>query len=209
MKLRIKIPELLCPELCCNCHDAPSESVFLCRLCLSLLPTQLRTVKSTGIVSNIFALAPYEGPGGAVIRKFKYQSNLWLGHQLGRRLAEAATKLDKPELIIPIPSISRHMRGRGFNPAYVLAKQVSKVLNIPCRDDILLRVDPEAQAGRPLHQRRDNLLSRFELKGIPPSSKILLVDDVHTTGGTIDAAGITLLNYSCQVSAIAFASQKL
>lgn len=209
MKLILKIPELLCPEQCCNCHDAPSESFFLCRLCLALLPTQLRRVKSTGIVSNICALAPYEGPGGAVIRKFKYQSNLWLGHQLGRRLAVAAKNLERPDLIVPIPSINRHMMGRGFNPAYVLAKQVSKILKIPCRDNILMRIDPEAQAGRPLHQRRDKLLSRFELNGVPPSSKILLVDDVHTTGGTIDAAGITLLNYSCQVSALAFASQKL
>lgn len=97
------------------------------------------------------------------------------------------------QAIIPIPLHRSKMRKRGYNQAELLAKQLSECMGIPIEKDVLYRI----KKTRPLkemngEQRHRNLKGAFAVsKSWNPRQNILLIDDIYTTGSTIErAAGI-------------------
>ena len=93
-------------------------------------------------------------------------------------------------LIIPVPMFKKKERVRGYNQANLLARNLSLVSGIPYRDDILIRVretEPMKELGR--SKRLSNLKEAFEVIKDSPSiynSRIVLLDDIYTTGTTLD-----------------------
>lgn len=101
------------------------------------------------------------------------------------------------ELIIPIPLYPGKYRKRGYNQAAVLAKELGRIADIPVEESILLRVQNTA----PLKKldpkvRRQNLKGAFETaekrRALLKGRKLLLVDDIYTTGSTVDEAARVL-----------------
>lgn len=101
------------------------------------------------------------------------------------------------ECIIPIPMYSKKQRVRGYNQAQVLAKALSDVMDIPVRSDILTRCKNTKPMKKLNHiQRRLNLENAFICKGYGVKyTKVLLVDDIFTTGATFDMAAQVLKRY--------------
>ncbi len=96
--------------------------------------------------------------------------------------------------IVPIPLHPVRLLERGYNQAAIPAAELGKRLDIPVDEGLLRRVKPTApQKMLTGSQRRDNLADAFELKGrIRAGESILLVDDIYTTGSTVDAAAACL-----------------
>nr|WP_027870975.1 ComF family protein [[Eubacterium] cellulosolvens] len=132
------------------------------------------------------------------IMRFKYGGRAEYAAFYAKAIAAYGQKqfnLWKPQMIIPVPVHTKRYIHRGYNQAGVLAEQLSKVLKIPAREDLVLRTkNTRPQKGQTPIGRRQNLSGAFCLAGgarIP--KRILIVDDIYTTGATMDAlAGVLL-----------------
>lgn len=133
-----------------------------------------------------------------VVHKFKYSQKVYLKNFLGSLLNQAADRWIKRkdwDMIIPIPLHSAHQRKRGFNQAECLARILSKHTKIPLHLNNLQRVKntlPQACLER--NDRLKNLKGAFNVKDkeLIRGSRIILVDDILTTGTTCDYASRVL-----------------
>jgi ComF family protein len=98
------------------------------------------------------------------------------------------------EVLIPIPLHSSRRRKRGYNQAALLAREISKRCGIPVEEHLLYRVKKtKAQKELNDQERQTNLKHAFSVrKGEIPYQTVILVDDIYTTGSTIDAAAAVL-----------------
>jgi len=145
----------------------------------------------------------YEGALRELVHLLKYSRLRPAAKVLGRMLAEAVSSLEpeffEPELfesdqsvlVIPVPLYKRKRGERGFNQAELIASAALKLCRAPrklqLRTDLLLRTrDTHSQIGLTSHQRRENLRGAFTVSRAEEVTghKVLVVDDVYTTGTT-------------------------
>ena len=137
----------------------------------------------------------YEGDLRKLIHLMKYDGMRPLAKELGRRLADTLVDFDEVDFLVPVPLNRWRWWRRGFNQAELLSAAMSRATGIPARPRLLRRTHAtESQAGLSNHQRRLNVAGAFtaprpqEVRG----RRILLVDDVMTTGATLDACAKAL-----------------
>ncbi len=96
------------------------------------------------------------------------------------------------EAVLPVPLARGRQRRRGFNQSELLARTVARQLALPLRKDLLRkRRDTVAQAQLSAQQRQLNLEGAFEVRGTPPA-RVLVVDDITTTGATLSSIAAAL-----------------
>jgi competence protein ComFC len=152
--------------------------------------------RGRGFPEQVYALAPYSGGMRRAIHTFKYQGDQQAGHFLAEILWEGPGRgLSKPDLIIPVPLYEDKYRLRGFNQAELLASYLSDRLYAKLDPKALVRtVSTHPQSELTRDERRENLTNAFQcphpekIKG----RNILLVDDIVTTGFTLEGCGIAL-----------------
>ena len=115
----------------------------------------------------------------------------------GRRMGEFLRlnwRGRKPDALIPIPLHESKMRQRGYNQSALLAEEIAKVTGIPVREDILFRPKKsKVQKSLGRTERQKNMKKAFQLhKNDVKLKTVILVDDVYTTGSTIEAAASVL-----------------
>jgi len=145
------------------------------------------------------AIGPYEGLMKEAIPRFKYHGAIRLAKPLGLLLAEYQDP-DFPfsefDLILAVPLHRRRLRQRGFNQATLLARRVSRAHSIPLDSTSLLRTrftEPQTQLSGP--ERLKNIRGAFKVfrPEIIVGKHILLIDDVFTTGATVQECAKVLL----------------
>lgn len=148
-------------------------------------------VKTSPIYERGWSVFIYEGMVKETIYRFKYGGHReyakYLGHLMTKRIK--SEELLEVDLIIPIPIHINRKRKRGYNQAEELAKVVSKELGIPMDTSIITRIkDTKPQSGLSIVQRQNNIKKAFQIKDKInlEQMKILLVDDIYTTGTTIN-----------------------
>ena len=133
-----------------------------------------------------------EHPLRQVIQKFKYGRKVALGKPLGRLMARGCEEFlltCKAETIIPVPLHPRRLRWRGFNQSVLLARQIGRAYNLPLDCFALYRkMDTPPQTQLPEEDRRKNMRGAFALSGktAVKGKCLLLVDDVYTSGATVN-----------------------
>ncbi|OOF65671.1 phosphoribosyltransferase family protein [Rodentibacter sp. Ppn85] len=137
----------------------------------------------------------YDESLSRLIHRFKYQKQFWLDRTLARLLllsvyeARRNHGLTFPQAIIPVPLYHLRQWQRGYNQADLLAKTISRWLEIPCISHIVKRVKhTHTQRGLSAAIRRQNLKNAFkiDLSKPFPYQRVALVDDVITTGSTLN-----------------------
>ncbi len=159
------------------------------------------------------AVARFEdGPVRHLIHRLKYGDRLELAIPLGRQMARAGRELlAEADLLVPIPLHRRRLLWRQFNQANALGEVISKQSKVPLDPFVLIRTKPTpSQVGLTRTQRADNMHGAFE---VPAADKIhiegralVLIDDVLTSGATLNAAARVLLRAgAARVDALVFA----
>ena len=160
----------------------------VCGVCLARTPQYAR--------AHSWACYPREEatehPLRQVIQKFKYGRRVALGKPLGRLMARGCEEFlltCKAETIIPVPLHPRRLRWRGFNQSVLLARQIGRAYNLPLECFALYRKrDTPPQTQLPEEERRQNMHGAFGLSGktAVKGKSLLLVDDVYTSGATVN-----------------------
>jgi ComF family protein len=133
----------------------------------------------------------YEGPIRELIHTFKYNRLTHLRKPLALlALAEAGDVMNHaPQLIVPVPLHRSRLRERGFNQAVLIGQTLSRRLSLPMQPDALARTrQTEPQIELSAAERRQNVKGAFSVRkpDLVAGKRILLVDDVMTTGSTMD-----------------------
>lgn len=206
----------LYPPTCVLCGASAEARRDLCAVCRADLPldapackTCARPIAMAGVCGQCQRRPPpfdaalaalrYRPPVDWLVRRFKFDGRLSCGVVLGELLADtvAASNLDLPEVLVPVPLHRSRLRGRGFDQARELARVQSRRFGIPIRDDLLERVRATpAQSELEAGARRGNVRRAFRARGLPPAG-VALVDDVMTTGSTVAECARVLRRAGC------------
>ncbi|WP_313950311.1 ComF family protein [Accumulibacter sp.] len=134
----------------------------------------------------------YAFPLDKLVQSFKYGHRLALGRYFGRQLA-ALTGESLADLIVPLPLHPQRLRQRGFNQALELARPVGKAWQMPIDVRSCQRIrDTPAQADLPWRERAKNVRGAFHCAADFTGKRLLLVDDVMTTGASLGELAQTL-----------------
>ncbi len=133
-----------------------------------------------------------------LVHQFKYRNNRELGVQLGRLMGDALKRSDRflVDALIPLPLFPGKERKRGFNQSLLLCQGIAKHLHVPVLNNVITRAQhTETQTKKGRIERWRNMEGKFVLNDADAiaGKHILLVDDVVTTGATLEACGSELL----------------
>jgi ComF family protein len=165
------------------------------------------------VFSRARAVARFEdGPAKILVHRLKYGDRAELAGPMGRWMARAGAELlGDADLILPVPLHRLRLARRRFNQSAALAREISAVSGAPLKTDLLLRVKPTPpQVGLTRRLRAMNVQGAFavlpERRVELADRRVVLVDDVMTSGATMNAAARVLLRAGArQVDALAFA----
>ncbi|MEK7448180.1 MAG: ComF family protein [Planctomycetota bacterium] len=187
-----KIEKISQTDACLKCGESLGPYVGTRRRCRNCETIHLKFDRAIGA-------ARYDGVLRELIHRYKYNGEKllvdFLAELLKNKLADENGLLKEINLIIPVPLHPARLRERGFNQSELLARYLSRSLNIPVSQNHLVRVKklpPQATLSRP--ERLRNLRDAFNVKNINPfkNKNILLIDDVLTTGATASSIADTL-----------------
>ncbi|HEX3061666.1 MAG TPA: ComF family protein [Usitatibacter sp.] len=165
-------------QACPRCALPLPEGQPACGRCLA---------KRNPAVDDSIAVFEYRFPVDRLVQRFKFAADLAIGKALGVRLAQRARAAARPDCLVVPPLSPRRLRARGFNQALLLAKVVARVLDVRCEPRAVRRVrETEAQHELDRRQRLANLRGAFACACRFDGAHIAIVDDVVTTGATIE-----------------------
>ncbi|MGY6631428.1 MAG: ComF family protein [Wenzhouxiangella sp.] len=132
----------------------------------------------------------YRGAIEGLVQRFKFQRDLAAGRVLAEQMARRLSELPipMPDCLVPVPLHIRRRLWRGFNQAELLCRDLTRCLGGPVWRPLLRRRQAtRAQSGLAAEQRRGNVQGAFGVRRVPPGIRhVALVDDVMTTGATLD-----------------------
>lgn len=167
----------LAPERCPRCA-LPTPGAQVCGRCLADPPDFDATI----------AAFAYAFPADVLVKALKFGSQLALAPYLAGHLARTLERSSAVDLIIAVPLHPRRLVERGYNQSVEIARALSRCLRKPLATRGCERLrDTPAQAELPLDARKDNMRGAFACSLALAGRSVALVDDVMTTGATLDA----------------------
>jgi ComF family protein len=206
---------LAVPPACVVCHGAlPRAELWLCVSCTRALPWMpARSCPRCGLASHrrgcpaaaaAFARAwaplAHDGVARELVGALKFRGALPVAALMAAHMAAnlpEALRPGAPAALVPVPPHAVRARRRGFDPAGVLAAALGPRLGLPVLRCLRRRDRADRQVGSSRSQRRRAGRLAIELRA-PPPGRVLLIDDVHTTGATLDACARALVAGGCR-----------
>jgi ComF family protein len=200
---------VVAPPFCWACGDGARPRDPLCRRCRARLDwLDGEPVRLAGV--DVWAPVAYEGPARALVHGLKFRGAPGLARPLAAQIVANAPPglLSERAALVPVPLHPRRARARGFNQAERLAAAVAARTGMPVAD-CLRRGGPARarQMGRGRSERLAGVAGAVALaRGARPPRRVVLVDDVATTGATLAACASALRTAGVrEVAAVAYA----
>ena len=213
MRLTEQLVKLVFPSRCAGCQQLGAIFCAACRARVQAVPRPLcvrcgRPVLAGGrcrecrhtrfAVSAIRSAGVYDQPLSTAIHQFKYQGRRELARPLGQLLVDYwQGRSVSCDAVVDVPLYPRRLRERGYNQARLLAIEFCRSLKLPLLNpDFLCRErETKQQMTLSLAERRRNVIGAFAWHGPRlAGERVLLIDDVATSGSTLEACGQALLD---------------
>ena len=202
---------LLFPNVCAGCgNDMIAGNTTLCLKCIDAMPeTNFEKHAGNPIEKKFWGRLPLAGATAQyyftreslmqqLMHEFKYRGNRDLGFQLGKMMGHGLKRSGRFRIdaLIPLPLFASKEKRRGFNQSTILCEGMAEELRIPVLEEVIIRsTHTDTQTKKSRIDRWLNMEGKFVLND--PSAihgkHLLLVDDVVTTGATLEACGTELL----------------
>ena len=185
--------------VCMGCGSkAGLERDWLCEECRQALANRWVGVAPPpvgGLIEGAAYGYRYGGPAAELVQNLKYRSVSRLAGPMGRQMVRAFEGLQPAHVdcVTPVPMHPRRVRRRGYNHALLLAREVATGLGKPLEEVLVRTRNTRQQARLNDTQRLHNLDGAFAVSGDIAGKRVLLVDDVCTTGATANACAKALL----------------
>jgi ComF family protein len=175
------LPRLPSPR--CPCCALPAPGGATCGRCLSHRPSYDATC----------AALAYDFPADTLIHALKFRGELALAPLLGELLRENIPAGNTVDFIVPVPLSAARMRARGFNQAVEIARPIAEAVGVRIELALLERPrDTPPQFDLPWADRQRNVRGAFAVSRSLIGASVAVVDDVMTTGATLDEIAATL-----------------
>lgn len=213
---------LFYPQYCLGCETALYKGEeLLCTRCIRDLPrTDYHLIPDNPVMLRLAGRLPIKyalaylkfrktGIAQHLLHQLKYNNHPEIGVRLGKLMARDMKKVGMEkhlDLIVPVPLHPARLRRRGYNQSARIAEGLSSVLEIPWNESISSRIKSTAtQTRKTKLERWENVKEVFHVEqpDMVMGKRILLVDDVMTTGATLEACGKHLVHSGCAELSIA------
>jgi len=206
----LQFVDFIFPRFCVHCKNKLNfNEQFLCNGCFdkikfiddkNLQIEYSRKFSKDKYIESLYSLYFFENdsPFQSLIHSLKYKGNFRVGELLGSKIYyHNKDKLVSLNIDFIIPAPLHHIKRalRGYNQSFYIAKQLGKLLNIPCNTKIVKRIsNKESQTSFNLEQRKKNIKNAFSVinPNLITNKNLLLVDDIITTGATLNECAKTL-----------------
>lgn len=163
-------------EFCCKICGRPIEHEGKCVFC-----------NMTDIYyGRGMCLYDYEGAVRAAVLRFKLGGRYSFAEFFGGKMAEYLTCPTQYNAVTYVPMFSADKRVRGYNQSQLLAERISKITNIPCQSLLIKSKKTKHQRSLKKDERKSNIRGAFKVSANVKGMNILIVDDIITTGYTIN-----------------------
>ena len=215
MSLLSDFIHLFYPNLCVGCQlQAVAQEELFCITCEAKLPiTDFHKITDNEAMQRMVGGYPFSlglsmfrfYPGGMVqemIHQIKYRGQTNIAYRLGKRYGEILIRCTETRdltYIVPVPLHKKRIRARGFNQSKYFADGLSSALGVPAAPHLITRIkDTSSQTTKSRKERLQTMEGAFKLNSRQDlrGQHILLVDDVLTTGSTLEAVAQTLMKVS-------------
>ncbi|MDI3469264.1 MAG: ComF family protein [Pseudolabrys sp.] len=222
------------PPLCPSCREPLGDGIGLCAACWSKLSfieppycarlgipfvydpgpglLSMEAIANPPAYDRARAAVRYDDVARTLVHAYKYSDRLDLAPLLGRWMARAGRELfEQADGMVPVPLHWKRLWARRFNQSATLAAEIGKIAQIPVVNGALARVrHTPQQVGLTKTQRAENVQGVFRVtdegKAAIAGRRLILVDDVLTSGATVDACARALLRAgAAHVDALVFA----
>ena len=220
---------LFYPHVCTGCgSDLVEADNLLCLQCVSDLPHTNFAMHANNPVEKIFwgrlaltaAMSEFYFTKGTLIQtlihEFKYKNNKAMGLYLGAMMGSSLlsnNRFTKIDALVPLPLFADKEFKRGYNQATILCNGMSEVMDVPViKNNVVRKRFTETQTKKHRTERWENVEGSFEINNAQEikGKHILLVDDVVTTGATLEACSAEILKIEgtkLSIATLAFASK--
>ncbi|MBL7740677.1 MAG: ComF family protein [Chitinophagaceae bacterium] len=210
-EIKDSLLHLLFPHVCAGCgSDLLGENTSLCLRCIDAMPeTGFEQHTGNPVEKKFWGRLPLmagtsqyyftrESLMQHLMHQFKYRGNKELGLQLGRMMGNSLKSSGRFNIdaLVPLPLFASKEKRRGFNQSLILCEGMAESMGVPVWKEIVIRSQhTETQTKKGRIERWQNMEGKFVLTepGKIAGNHIMLVDDVVTTGATLEACGIELL----------------
>ncbi len=202
------IADVFFPKVCpvCSRHLADGER-YVCSVCLAMMPRVQKDgmhcpevekmLLGCRLVERAVSMFEYSrsSPYSGILKDVKYHNSPTIAKSLAQSFAaelKGSGFFDGIDIIVPVPLHSQKLAKRGYNQSRFIVDGVSAVTGIPAADAIVAVKPHKTQTHRSTADRHKNVEGVFVAKPTVSGKRVLLVDDVITTGATVTACGDAL-----------------
>ncbi|MCH5203151.1 MAG: ComF family protein, partial [Oscillospiraceae bacterium] len=191
-----KIISLVFPNICPFCERIIGADEYWCESCCKFLPYVKKPLVPPENITRFYACCYYIQRARMAVYTMKFGGKAYAVDAFAQMMQRLISdELKNTDMLVPVPSSFQSFIGLGFSPAEMIAKRISWNKNIPSVKAIKARRGKIAQKGLSMKRRAENAKNSFyldksaDLRG----KKVVLIDDVCTTGSTLSACSELLL----------------
>jgi len=201
-------------SLCVGCQSLLQKPIFSCHQCGTPLQVSQHLCGSClikpPVFNQTFYASLYQEPVDTWVMALKFGKKIIYSRLMAELMQPALDQVNKGYVLMPVPLHKSRLRTRGYNQAYEIAKELSKYSGLKLDASLLRKKDTQMQAQLKFKERAKNVRGAFALPSDFHREKVVLVDDVMTSGNTLSECSKTLIKSGVKsVKVLVFARKSL